>query len=199
MGVMGQGGVAYRSRKSYVVKAMQELRDEADRVGSLQLTKAPPDHPDDAKLRSGLAPSPPEQLRASAIAPRDGFAAGGNGGPAPASRDRVKRGGPVTPQDSLDGDGGAAKLEDINKMLLASDAAEVAAGGNKRGTGKAADEGLEALLAGIAGMELEDDDGEEQLGPYTILPLPILYGVCNTKGGSGRDRLLRNSRAIVLQ
>ena len=36
-------------------------------------------------------------------------------------------------------------------------------------------------------------------GFYTILPLPILYGVWHIKGGSGGGRVLRISRAIVLQ
>jgi len=35
--------------------------------------------------------------------------------------------------------------------------------------------------------------------PSTRLPLPILYGVWHTKEGSGGARILRNSRAIVLQ
>jgi len=34
---------------------------------------------------------------------------------------------------------------------------------------------------------------------YTILSLPILYGVWHTQGGSGGGRMLRKSRAIVLQ
>jgi len=38
-----------------------------------------------------------------------------------------------------------------------------------------------------------------QLGLYTILPLPILYSVWHTKGGSGGRHVLRNRRAIVLQ
>jgi len=33
----------------------------------------------------------------------------------------------------------------------------------------------------------------------TILPLPILYGVWHTQGGSGGGHILRTSRAIVLQ
>ena len=36
-------------------------------------------------------------------------------------------------------------------------------------------------------------------GLYTILSLPILYGVWHTKGGSVAGRILRNGRAIVLQ
>jgi len=44
-------------------------------------------------------------------------------------------------------------------------------------------------------------DGGAVLGLDTILPLPILYGVWHTKGGSRRrrGRASRNSRAIVLQ
>ena len=38
-----------------------------------------------------------------------------------------------------------------------------------------------------------------RLSLYTILPLPILYGVWHTQGGSGGGRILRMSRAIVLQ
>jgi len=34
---------------------------------------------------------------------------------------------------------------------------------------------------------------------YTILPLPILYGVWHTQGGSGGGRRLRIRRAIILQ
>ena len=37
------------------------------------------------------------------------------------------------------------------------------------------------------------------LGLYTILPLPILYGVWHTTGGSVGSRISRNGRAIVLQ
>jgi len=36
------------------------------------------------------------------------------------------------------------------------------------------------------------------VGLYTIVPLPILYGVWQ-QGGSGGGRILRTSRAIVLQ
>ena len=37
-------------------------------------------------------------------------------------------------------------------------------------------------------------------GLYTILPLPILYGVYGIPtGGSGGGRILRNSRAMVLR
>jgi len=36
-------------------------------------------------------------------------------------------------------------------------------------------------------------------GIYMILPLPILYGVLHTHGGSGGSRILRIRRAIVLQ
>jgi len=38
-----------------------------------------------------------------------------------------------------------------------------------------------------------------RLGLYTILPLPILYGVWHTKGGSGERRTVRSSHAILLQ
>jgi len=38
-----------------------------------------------------------------------------------------------------------------------------------------------------------------QLDQYTILPLPILYGVLHTQGGSDGGRILRIRRAIVLQ
>jgi len=38
-----------------------------------------------------------------------------------------------------------------------------------------------------------------KVGLYTILPLPIVYGVWHTQGGSGWSRILRISRAIVLQ
>ena len=34
-------------------------------------------------------------------------------------------------------------------------------------------------------------------GLYTILLLPMVYCVWHTKGGSGRSRLVRSSRAIV--
>jgi len=37
-----------------------------------------------------------------------------------------------------------------------------------------------------------------QLGLHKILPLPILYGVRRTQGGSGGGCILRISRAIVL-
>jgi len=37
------------------------------------------------------------------------------------------------------------------------------------------------------------------LGLYTILPLPILYGVWHTKGGGGGGGILRISLAILLQ
>jgi len=37
------------------------------------------------------------------------------------------------------------------------------------------------------------------LGLYTILLLPIWYGVCHTKGGSVGGRILPNSRAIILK
>jgi len=43
------------------------------------------------------------------------------------------------------------------------------------------------------------DLGEKRVGLYTILPLPMLYGVWHTQGGSGGGRILRSSRAIVLQ
>jgi len=36
-------------------------------------------------------------------------------------------------------------------------------------------------------------------GLYTILPLPILYGVWHKQEGSGGRRVLRNRRAIILQ
>ena len=36
-----------------------------------------------------------------------------------------------------------------------------------------------------------------QVGLYTVLPLPILYGVWHTKVGSGACRILRNRRATV--
>ena len=39
----------------------------------------------------------------------------------------------------------------------------------------------------------------EQLGLYTILLLPILYGVWHTQGGSGGGRIFPNHRAVVLQ
>ena len=39
----------------------------------------------------------------------------------------------------------------------------------------------------------------ERIGLYTILQLPILYGVWQTQGGSEGERILPNSRAIVLQ
>jgi len=41
-----------------------------------------------------------------------------------------------------------------------------------------------------------------QLGLYTILPSPILYGVWHIQGGGrrgGHMRILRNGRATVLQ
>ena len=38
-----------------------------------------------------------------------------------------------------------------------------------------------------------------ELGLYTIFQLLVLYGVWHTKGGSGGRRILRNSRAMVLQ
>jgi len=38
-----------------------------------------------------------------------------------------------------------------------------------------------------------------QVDLYIILPLPVLYCVCHTKGGRGGGRTERNSRAIVLQ
>jgi len=41
--------------------------------------------------------------------------------------------------------------------------------------------------------------GALQLGLYTILSLPISYGVSQTQGGSGVGRILPTSRAIVLQ
>ena len=41
--------------------------------------------------------------------------------------------------------------------------------------------------------------GRAQLGLCRILPTPILYGVWHTKGGLRRDRILRSSRAILLQ
>ena len=41
--------------------------------------------------------------------------------------------------------------------------------------------------------------GNQSVDLYTILPSPILYGVWHTRGGSVRGRILRNSRAIVLQ
>ena len=161
------GGIAHRPRKSHVVRAMQELRDEADALGVLQLTSAPPDAPGMAST-GGLAPSPPEQLRNSETAPRDGFAAGGSGGSASAPRSHNKRGNPAAPpHESLDGDGGAAKLEDINQLLLASETAEMesaakpaAAGARGNGLergGSGKDDGLEALLAGIASMDLDED------------------------------------------
>jgi len=40
---------------------------------------------------------------------------------------------------------------------------------------------------------------EPQIGLYTRLPSPILYGSRHTKGGSVRRRVLPNGRAIVLQ
>ena len=40
---------------------------------------------------------------------------------------------------------------------------------------------------------------QRQLGLYTILPSPILYGSRHTNGGSVRGRILPNGRAIVLQ
>jgi len=41
--------------------------------------------------------------------------------------------------------------------------------------------------------------GTDQIGLHTILPLPIWYGVRHTNGGLDGGRILRNSRAIVLQ
>jgi len=38
-----------------------------------------------------------------------------------------------------------------------------------------------------------------QVGLYTILPSPILYGVWHKKAGAVGGRILRNGRAIVLQ
>ena len=38
-----------------------------------------------------------------------------------------------------------------------------------------------------------------RLGLYTLLQSPILHGVWHTKGRSGGGRILRDSRAIVLQ
>jgi len=38
-----------------------------------------------------------------------------------------------------------------------------------------------------------------QVGFYTRLPSPIVYGVWHTQGGSVGGRILRNERAIVLQ
>jgi len=37
------------------------------------------------------------------------------------------------------------------------------------------------------------------LGPHTILPSPILYGIWHTMRGSMGGRILRNGRAKVLQ
>jgi len=36
-------------------------------------------------------------------------------------------------------------------------------------------------------------------GLYTMLPLPILYGVWHAHGGSGEGRTLRSSRVMLLQ
>ena len=41
--------------------------------------------------------------------------------------------------------------------------------------------------------------GWSQVGHYTILALPIVYGVWHTKGGLGECHILRKSRTIVLQ
>jgi len=40
---------------------------------------------------------------------------------------------------------------------------------------------------------------EQGVSLYTILSLPILYGVWHTTAGSGGGHILRKSRAIVLQ
>jgi len=52
------------------------------------------------------------------------------------------------------------------------------------------DEAGQLPLANLVGSSLD---------LYRILSRPTLYGVWLTKGGSGRSRLLRNGRAIVLQ
>jgi len=46
--------------------------------------------------------------------------------------------------------------------------------------------------------ELEEKRADLQVGLYTILPSPILYGVWHTKEGSVGGSILRNGRAIVL-
>ena len=38
-----------------------------------------------------------------------------------------------------------------------------------------------------------------RVGLYTILSLPILYGIWHIKEGSVGGRMLRNGRAIVMQ
>jgi len=134
-GVMSHGGVAYRPRKSHVVVAMRELITEVEATGDLAV---PP-------------PPPPE------AAAGDARSAGGapleRGAPPPQPRPSL---------GSLDGDGGAAKLEDLNAMLLA-DSPPVgsvgAAGEAGAAAGAAADvDGLEALLAGIADLDGLDED-----------------------------------------
>ena len=39
----------------------------------------------------------------------------------------------------------------------------------------------------------------QHFGLQTILPSPIVYGVCHTKGGSVGGCISRNSRAVVVQ
>jgi len=39
----------------------------------------------------------------------------------------------------------------------------------------------------------------KELSLYSILPIPLVYGVWHTKGGLGGGRILRNRQAIVLQ
>ena len=41
--------------------------------------------------------------------------------------------------------------------------------------------------------------GAWQVSLYTILSLPILYGVCQTKGETGGGHTLHNGREMVLQ
>jgi hypothetical protein len=100
--------------------------------------------------------------------------------------------------ESLDGDGGAAKLEDINQMLLASDDGPTGgtayrspgrAGRRAVGTGES-DDGLEALLAEIAGVDFEDDFDDE-----LDLDLPD-FGTLEGGGVPGRPAS-RRARADV--
>jgi len=52
----------------------------------------------------------------------------------------------------------------------------------------------------LSNSSLSSVKGALQLGLYTILPPPILYGVWHKKGGGGGGGpILRNGRPIVLQ
>jgi len=46
---------------------------------------------------------------------------------------------------------------------------------------------------------LGGDASGQEVGLYTILPSPILYGVWHRRGRSAGGHILRNGRAIVLQ